>query len=231
MTLSGDVYDKVDIKEGATVIFTESNIFIDDLKTKKDITIEFSGCTYLYINKSLKFEKNITFNTLGHKVVIYVDDKIEIKEGGYVNANMYANNKEIKVKGKNDNPTNMIGMFIASKIKGEDYVNWEMDTSCITCPPPTGRPYILGNDNLIDIASSVILYPNPAEDYVILNNPNNLVLEELEIFDLRGRLIMSVSLENMGTEKSINISDLDSAIYFFLIKGADEQVMKKLVIE
>ena len=79
--------------------------------------------------------------------------------------------------------------------------------------------------------SSIVLYPNPAKAFVILNNPNNLILKELEIYDLHRRLIRSVDLKNMGTEKSINISGLESAPYFILIKGVDGHVMKKLIIE
>ena len=87
------------IKDNATVTFTQSNVYIKELKTKKNVTIEFSGCTNLFINKKIKFQKNTTFNANGNQVLMYVDDKVEVEEGSDITARIYANDEEIKVKG------------------------------------------------------------------------------------------------------------------------------------
>jgi len=76
---------------------------------------------------------------------------------------------------------------------------------------------------------SVVLYPNPASDYVMLSNPQSLVLDEVSIYDLTGRLVNKVDLEDMGTEIKIDVSKLASATYMVLIKGENGQVTKSLI--
>jgi hypothetical protein len=88
---------------------------------------------------------------------------------------------------------------------------------------------ILGVDD-IDI-SSIVLYPNPATDYVMVSNPNSVELQSLAIYDLNGRLIKTINLVDMGTEKSIDISELASATYMFVIQGTRGQMTKQIIIE
>ena len=53
----------------------------------------------------------------------------------------------------------------------------------------------------------------------------------MSIYDLRGRLIRSIDIRNMGLEKSIDVSEMASSIYFVIIKGKDGQITKKLIKE
>ena len=151
-TINGGVYDKIEVKDNATLIFTSSNIYINELKTKKNATIKFANCANVFINKKLKIEKDNNFNPDGNYVTVYVDDKVDVKEGSTVNARIHANDHEIKVKGKagrsnnnndddddgggnsNGNPTYMTGLFIGSKVKGNDNVIWNSDSLCEPCP-------------------------------------------------------------------------------------------------
>ncbi len=147
-TIHGGVYDKIEVKDNATLIFTSSNIYIRELKTKKNATIKFANCANVFIDKKLKIEKDNNFNPDGNMVTMYVADKVEVKEGSTVNARIYSN-KEIKVKGKAGhghnhddddgghnagNPTYMNGLFIAPKVKGEKNVIWNQDSLCEPCP-------------------------------------------------------------------------------------------------
>ncbi len=68
------VYGKIDVGEDATVNFTQSNVYIEELKTKTGVSINFSGCTNLYINKHFKLEKNtVTINAKPDVNSIVVD--------------------------------------------------------------------------------------------------------------------------------------------------------------
>ncbi|WP_198515592.1 HYR domain-containing protein [Ulvibacter sp. MAR_2010_11] len=90
---------------------------------------------------------------------------------------------------------------------------------------------ILGiGDTTADI-SSIVLYPNPATDYVMLSNPNNVELQSVAIYDLTGRLIKTIDLVNMDAEKTIDVSELASSTYMFVIKGTDSQMTKQLIKE
>ncbi|MDT0554382.1 HYR domain-containing protein [Patiriisocius hiemis] len=79
--------------------------------------------------------------------------------------------------------------------------------------------------------TSLSLYPNPASDMVTLSNPNNLELQEVAIYDLMGRLVNTIKLMDMGTERNIDVSLLQSATYLIVIKGKQGITTKQLIIE
>jgi hypothetical protein len=89
---------------------------------------------------------------------------------------------------------------------------------------------VLGIGDNVDI-SSIVLYPNPATDYVMISNPNSVQLESVAIYDLTGRVIKTVNLIEMGTEKAIDISELASATYMFMIQGTQGQLTKQIIKE
>ena len=132
--LDGEVYNKVEIKDGACVTFTGKNIFINELKVDEDAQIFFEDCTNILLNKKLVIDKNSTFNPDMFNVTVYVDEDVEVKEGSTVNAHIYANDNTIKAEGKKDNVTYMKGLFVAKKVEGKYYVNWEGNANCDPCP-------------------------------------------------------------------------------------------------
>src|SRR5690606_1958754 len=90
---------------------------------------------------------------------------------------------------------------------------------------------ILGvGDNNANIGS-LQMYPNPAKNSVILGNPQSLSLENLKIFDLRGRKVKTIDLRNMGTEKAVDVSEMAAATYFVIIQGENGQTTKRLIKE
>ena len=76
---------------------------------------------------------------------------------------------------------------------------------------------------------SIVLYPNPAENFIAIANPKNVSLEDIAIYDLSGRIIKKVNLKDMGVEKQITISELASATYIILITSEGGQLTKQLV--
>jgi len=77
--------------------------------------------------------------------------------------------------------------------------------------------------------SSLVLYPNPTSELVQLSNPQNLDLETISIYDMMGRLIKLVDLNDMGSEMSIDISDLADSNYFAIIQGSQNKIVKQLI--
>ncbi len=65
----------------------------------------------------------------------------------------------------------------------------------------------------------------------MLGNPQSLSLENLTIFDLRGRMVKTVNLRNMGTEKAVDVSEMAAATYFVIIQGENGQTTKRLIKE
>jgi len=90
---------------------------------------------------------------------------------------------------------------------------------------------ILGvGDNNANIGS-VQMYPNPAKHTVTIGNPASLSLENLRIFDIRGRMVKTIDLRNMGAQKAIDVSEMAAATYLVIIQGENGQITKRLIKE
>lgn len=78
---------------------------------------------------------------------------------------------------------------------------------------------------------NLVLYPNPAGQQLNLSNPSGIPLTNLFIYDLRGRIIKTVDLRNMESEKTIRVDNLEAALYFVLIEGEKGQITKWFIKE
>ncbi|WP_283639602.1 glycine-rich protein [Mesonia mobilis] len=77
---------------------------------------------------------------------------------------------------------------------------------------------------------SVDLYPNPAENFIIIDNPQHLKLKEMVIYDLNGRKVLTLDLENYTDNTQLNISKLEAAQYFAMIKSTNNGVVVKRIL-
>ncbi|WP_432412098.1 HYR domain-containing protein [Rasiella sp. SM2506] len=80
-------------------------------------------------------------------------------------------------------------------------------------------------------SASLTMYPNPATDFVLLSNPQNIPLKEVSIYDVTGRLIKKVDASATTSEVRLDVSELASATYMILINTEAGQVIKQLVKE
>lgn len=79
------------------------------------------------------------------------------------------------------------------------------------------------------LLNTIILYPNPAKEFIMIDNPQNVELKQLLIYDLLGRQVQVENLEGIGTTKSIDVSNLQSATYLFVIQSENGQLIKQVV--
>ena len=98
--------------------------------------------------------------------------------------------------------------------------------------PITGGSFVTGNvgiDNSFDLISSVNLFPNPASDYIVIENtsPNSDGL--ITINSIQGQLLIQQSLLKPKTE--INISELAKGDYVVRVKTEKGIVMKTFIKE
>ncbi|MBB5332801.1 SBBP repeat-containing protein [Chryseobacterium koreense] len=63
------------------------------------------------------------------------------------------------------------------------------------------------------IKSNLRIYPNPATDFLNIQNPGNLKISKAEILDLNGRLIKNTTIENT----KISVEKLPKGMYFLKI--------------
>lgn len=85
----------------------------------------------------------------------------------------------------------------------------------------------LANDSFEKVASFEIS-PNPAKDFIGITNNNNVLLTDVTISDLNGRTVKSLKVENLS-EVQINVSDLNSGIYFMNITSDEGKSVKKFI--
>lgn len=73
---------------------------------------------------------------------------------------------------------------------------------------------------------TITLYPNPASDYITINNNSDKAISNITIFDATGKMVLNFN-ENVN---NINLKNLSAGIYFALI-NIDNQIIKKEIIK
>ncbi len=85
------------------------------------------------------------------------------------------------------------------------------------------------NDNIL--ASSVKIYPTATTNNFTINNQSNITLTSVSLYDVNGRVVLTNNLDNLIGQKSINVSNLSSGLYFVEMNSADAKLVKKLIIK
>ena len=75
-----------------------------------------------------------------------------------------------------------------------------------------------------NFADNVTVYPNPANDIIIVGANNDLPVQSVDIYDITGKLMIS------STETEINVSELESGMYFVNILTEKGVVTKKITV-
>lgn len=70
--------------------------------------------------------------------------------------------------------------------------------------------------------------PNPAKDVIGISNSDNVILTDVSINDINGRTVKTLKVDNLS-EVQINISDLNSGIYFMNITSESGTSVKKFI--
>ncbi|AXT52381.1 HYR domain-containing protein [Aquimarina sp. BL5] len=76
---------------------------------------------------------------------------------------------------------------------------------------------------------SISMYPNPASDVVHFSNPAGVVLNNISVYDMNGRLIISDQKSVSESDVSLDISRLESGSYFVIIEGKQGSITKQLI--
>ena len=94
----------------------------------------------------------------------------------------------------------------------------------ITISTPLDPTLILSTENIVKPTVSV--YPNPAIEYIILDNQNSSIVEAT-IHDLNGRIIGQFKIHSQN--EKLNISNLKSGIYVMKISSFDTEKLVKII--
>ncbi|OAB80046.1 T9SS type A sorting domain-containing protein [Cochleicola gelatinilyticus] len=95
------------------------------------------------------------------------------------------------------------------------------------------RFMVLFEDRTLSVSENnlegIVLYPNPAQDRVVVSNLNREYIESISIYDISGRVIYSQAIESAVQNISIPVVTLESAVYILSVKGTHGSVTKQLI--
>ena len=83
-------------------------------------------------------------------------------------------------------------------------------------------------EGIEEITSSYQLYPNPAKDKLYITTNDYEYIEEISIYNLSGVLIYK---ETDFNNKSVDVSDMVSGVYFIKVKTENETFIQKFIKE
>jgi len=75
--------------------------------------------------------------------------------------------------------------------------------------------------------SDVLVFPNPVTDYLNIKSDNDFINAKLEIVNLTGQIVCEIL--NFNSERSVNVSWLNSGIYYLRIAEAERLCSTKIV--
>lgn len=89
----------------------------------------------------------------------------------------------------------------------------------------------LSVDDLDVNASEFLLFPNPTYNSISISNLNSVTLESVTIYDVNGRMIKTKHFESNYTSNdlTIDISEVESGVYLFVIESDKGQQVKRII--
>lgn len=89
---------------------------------------------------------------------------------------------------------------------------------------------VTSNKSLSDNSGNILLYPNPASDYIELKVPANYsAIQSLKVYSIAGSLIDQKVLPGNANEHRYDISRLKNGIYFMEINTANQKDVLKFL--
>ena len=96
--------------------------------------------------------------------------------------------------------------------------------------PATGSACTLAANNF-DINNTIAIYPNPNNGQFNIQISQFEGTADLEIVDINGRVVYARNDVDFSSEKTINLSQVQSGIYIVKVKSDNSSLVKKLIIE
>ena len=89
----------------------------------------------------------------------------------------------------------------------------------------------LNVDDTVLNENTISLYPNPTTDQITLTYTGSQSLNELRVTDIQGRLVKLLDLTNFNGSRTIDVSTLNSGLYFFQVDNGQSTVTTKVIIK
>ena len=90
---------------------------------------------------------------------------------------------------------------------------------------------VLSTPDFNQSQNDITIHPNPATGFILVDVPNNLMSENLEVnlFSIDGKMISKQEFKNTGSQIEISLENLVKGIYILELKTISATIRKKLV--
>ncbi|MBT8190811.1 MAG: S8 family serine peptidase, partial [Bacteroidia bacterium] len=190
--IDGTDYKKLTVDKNNVVRFAETDtIYIEELEFKnandgEEIHVLFSYRTVVIIEKKLNIGKFVYFNENQQDgvQVFVIDGDANIEENSSFRGMIDARQGKIDVKGKKNEPTIMVGQFIAEEIRSEKEVDWSLDIetpgNILPSYPPAPLDILpLGNIIGSELTSLFVADPEPVVENIVADNVYTLEVDTI----------------------------------------------------
>jgi len=100
----------------------------------------------------------------------------------------------------------------------DDYPGWNVDDWTAFSDDCS-----LGLEDVL--ATQIMLYPNPVQNTLYFENSSNFTINTIKVFDILGKLVL---VEN-NKDNQLDVSKLESGLFFVLITTANGSLIKKFI--
>lgn len=79
-------------------------------------------------------------------------------------------------------------------------------------------------------SNNVVLFPNPAHGNFTLENTNSEIISKVSIVDVLGKTVKDEVYADMNNQKTIDVSQFTSGLYFVKVFYNDKAIVKQLIV-
>ncbi|NRA91545.1 MAG: T9SS type A sorting domain-containing protein, partial [Psychroserpens sp.] len=124
---------------------------------------------------------------------------------------------------------NEFGFSIALDIGGEITIIGDPDNDEVAISSGSVQVYSLYEILSIDEipGNQFTVFPNPTNS--LLNVSGNSQIQIVEVYDVNGRILRRIAPENSGHSVSVDVSELNSGIYFLSVKSVEKSKVIRFI--
>ncbi|MES2780978.1 MAG: T9SS type A sorting domain-containing protein [Bacteroidota bacterium] len=227
--LTDTVMGQVVIGKNATVTFTGSSLFFKSLEVRDGAKVNFTQCAVAKVCSYVVLKKGVKFNSVSPvQLTMYIAQKFLVAEGVEVTTNVYAKS-DLLVRARQLAPTKLTGLFIGGRVKAEEYVTFDWNTS-VTCSNVMAKTTLQSEQSgLIQNYFDVSVYPNPTNSSFnlgLFSSSSEPIL--ITVYDMNGKLMESTVADNAVPELMIG-ADYAPGMYIINITQSDKTKMLRLI--
>jgi plastocyanin len=216
------------VSGNSTLNFTHNTTFTD-IAWKNMLTVHFTGMTPHLGQKLTLFLKQISDGLYKDTIIVasvptatFDIASWKIKPGVSYNIDFYADHNKNGVY--NAPPTDHAWRLPLTNVKGDSIVNFAHNTSF------TDIFAITSSETLENATSRIVLYPNPASQFIELKIPHNYSpIRTLKVYSIAGSLIEQKLVTGGNDAIQYDISRFKNGVYFMEINSESRKDVLKFL--